>query len=148
MRSLNRVQLIGNMGKDPEMRYTTSGKPVCNFSVATSHTWKDADGTQQEKTEWHNIVAWGKLGEICNQYLNKGRQVFLEGRLQTRKWQGQDGGDRYTTEVVIDNMILLGGRDGGAPPNSRPSGGGSQGRPSYGGGEAGGPPMDDDDIPF
>jgi len=147
MRSLNRVQLIGNMGKDPEMRYTTSGKPVCNFSVATSHTWKDADGTQQEKTEWHNIVAWGKLGEICNQYLNKGRQVFLEGRLQTRKWQGTDGSDRYTTEVVIDNMILLGQRDGGAPAG-RPTGGGSQGRPSYGGGEPGGPPMDDDDIPF
>jgi len=148
MRSLNRVQLIGNMGRDPEMRYTTSGKPVCNFSVATSHTWKDADGTPQEKTEWHNIVAWGKLGEICNQYLAKGRQVFLEGRLQTRKWQGTDGSDRYTTEVVIDNMILLGQREGGAPPNSRPSGGGSQGRPSYAGGEAGGPPMDDDDIPF
>ena len=147
MRSLNRVQLIGNMGKDPEMRYTTSGKPVCNFSVATSHTWKDPDGAQQEKTEWHNIVAWGKLGEICNQYLAKGRQVFLEGRLQTRKWQAQDGGDRYTTEVVIDNMILLGQRDGGGSP-SRSAGSGSQGgRTSYNN-EGGNPPLDDDDIPF
>jgi single-strand DNA-binding protein len=146
MRSLNRVQLIGNMGRDPEMRYTTSGKAVCNFSVATSHTWKDAEGTPQERTEWHNIVAWGKLGEICNQYLGKGRQVFLEGRLQTRKWQGQDGSDRYTTEVVIDNMILLGGgrNEGGAP--SRQPAEANHARTSSGGGSSSA--MDDDDIPF
>jgi single-strand DNA-binding protein len=146
MRSLNRVQLIGNMGRDPEMRYTTSGKAVCNFSVATSHTWKDPDGAPQERTEWHNIVAWGKLGEICHQYLAKGRQVFLEGRLQTRKWQGQDGSDRYTTEVVIDNMILLGGgrNEGGAPARQPAEAG--HGRSSYNGGAGGA--MDDDDIPF
>jgi single-strand DNA-binding protein len=146
MRSLNRVQLIGNMGRDPEMRYTTSGKAVCNFSVATSHTWKDPDGTPQERTEWHNIVAWGKLGEICNQYLAKGRQVFLEGRLQTRKWQGQDGSDRYTTEVVIDNMILLGGgRNEGGAPGRQPAEAHHERTPHNGGS---GGAMDDDDIPF
>jgi single-strand DNA-binding protein len=140
------VQLIGNMGRDPEMRYTTSGKAVCNFSVATSHTWKDPDGVPQERTEWHNIVAWGKLGEICNQYLAKGRQVFLEGRLQTRKWQGQDGSDRYTTEIVIDNMILLGGgRNEGGPQGRQPADVQHE-RTPYNGGP--GSAMDDDDIPF
>jgi len=150
MRSLNRVQLIGNLGQDPEVRYTNAGKAVCNFSVATSSTWKDAEGSPQEKTEWHRVVAWGKLAEICSQYLAKGRKVFVEGRLQTRKWQGQDGNDRYTTEIVIENMIMLGGREGAN------SGGGN--RPAASGGgfapvekpaaAAGGKGFDDDDIPF
>ncbi len=146
MRSLNRVQLIGNLGQDPEVRYTNAGKAVCNFSVATSHTWKDAEGNPQEKTEWHKIVAWGKLAEICSQYLAKGRKVFVEGRLQTRKWQGQDGNDRYTTEIVIDNMIFLGGREGGNG-GSRPQAGGGF-APVEKAAPAGGQGFDDDDIPF
>lgn len=153
MRSLNRVQLIGNLGQDPEVRYTNAGKGVCNFSVATTHEWKDADGGAQEKTEWHKVVAWGKLAEICGQYLAKGRQVFVEGRLQTRKWQGQDGTDRYTTEIVIDNMIMLGGREGGGRGGGRAAstGAGSQGggfAPVEGPEPAGGKGFDDDDIPF
>lgn len=148
MRSLNRVQLIGNLGQDPEVRYTNSGKAVCNFSLATTHTWKDADGNSQDKTEWHKVVAWGKLAEICSQHLTKGRMVFVEGRLQTRKWQGQDGADRYTTEVVIDNMIFLGGREGAASGGGRVTGGQGGAAPVEGSPPAGGQGFDDDDIPF
>jgi len=148
MRSLNRVQLIGNLGQDPEVRYTNAGKAVCNFSVATSHTWKDGEGNPQEKTEWHKIVAWGKLAEICSQYLAKGRKVFVEGRLQTRKWQGQDGNDRYTTEIVIDNMIFLGGREGANSGGNPPAAGGGGFAPVEKPAAAGGKGFDDDDIPF
>ncbi|RMF78260.1 MAG: single-stranded DNA-binding protein [Nitrospirae bacterium] len=148
MRSLNRVQLIGNMGQDPEVRYTNSGKAVCNFSIATTHTWKNADGVQQEQTEWHKIVAWGRLAEICGQYLHKGRKVYVEGRLQTRKWQGQDGTDRYTTEVVIDNMIFLGGREGGGNGGGRPADDGFQAAPAEPAAPASSGGFDDDDIPF
>lgn len=113
MSSLNKVQLIGNLGKDPELR-TTSGDDVCNFSIATSERWKDRDGEQQEKTEWHNIVVWGKLAEVCDRYLSKGSKVYVSGKLQTRKWTDKDGNDRYTTEVVLSGfgaeMIMLDGK--------------------------------------
>lgn len=116
MMSLNRAQLIGNLTRDPELRTTASGQSVVNFGIATNRSFKDRDGQKQEQTEFHNIVAWGKLADICAQYLNKGRKVFVEGRLQTREWEGQDGSKRRTTEIVADNMIMLGGgQRGGAP---------------------------------
>ncbi len=118
MMSLNRVQLIGNLTRDPELRTTASGQSVVNFGVATNRQYKDANGQKQDQAEFHNIVAWGKLADICSQYLTKGRQVFVEGRLQTRDWEGQDGSKRRTTEVVAENMIMLGGpggRGGGTP---------------------------------
>ena len=99
-RSLNKVQLIGNLGKDPELKYTPSGVAVATFSIATSESWKDQEGNQQEKTEWHNIVAWRKLAEICGEYLKKGKKVYLEGKLQTRNYE-KDGIKRYVTEIVV-----------------------------------------------
>ena len=112
MASLNKVLLIGNLGKDPETRYLPSGGAVCNFSIATTEKWKDKDGQQQEKTEWHNITMYGKLAEIAGQYLKKGSPVYLEGKLQTRKWQDKNtGADRYSTEIVADQMQMLGGKD-------------------------------------
>jgi single-strand DNA-binding protein len=118
MAGINKVILVGNLGQDPEIRYTADGRPIANFSVATSETWTDkGSGERREKTEWHRVVVFGKLAEICGEYLSKGRQVYIEGKLQTRKWQGQDGQDRYTTEVVVDmrgTMQMLGNRgDGG-----------------------------------
>jgi len=114
MRSLNKVQLIGRLGKNPEVRYTANGAAVANFSVATNETWTGKDGQKGERTEWHRIVAWGKLGEICGEYLSKGRPVYVEGRLTTRSWEDRDGNKRYTTEIRADNIIMLGGPDGGA----------------------------------
>lgn len=112
-RSLNRVLLIGNLTRDPELRYTPQGTAVCTFGIATNRSWVPNDGgDRQEETEYHRVVAWAKLAEICSQLLYKGRKVYVEGRLQTRKWTGQDGQERETTEVVIDNMIAL-----GAPKN-------------------------------
>lgn len=117
-RSLNKVQLIGNVGKDPEIRSTQDGKPIANLSIATSDTWKDKQGQKQEKTEWHRIVVFGKLAEIIQKYVNKGDKLFVEGKLQTKKWTDKSGQDRYTTEVVLDpfggQMIMLGspGRGG------------------------------------
>lgn len=105
--NLNRAMIIGNMTRDPETRTTTSGKAVCSFSVATNSSWKDAAGQKQERSEFHNIVAWGKLAEICQQFLGKGRKVYIEGRLQTREWDGQDGQKRNRTEIVAENMIML-----------------------------------------
>jgi len=105
--TLNKVMLIGNLVRDPEIRNTATGKNVASFSVATSVVWKDQSGAKQEKAEFHNIVAWGKLAEICGQYLKKGLKVYLEGRLQTRDWAGQDGVKRYRTEIVAENMIML-----------------------------------------
>jgi single-strand DNA-binding protein len=105
--NLNRAQIIGNLTRDPETRTTPNGQTVTNFSVATSFVWKDAAGVKQEKPEYHNIVAWGKLAEICQQYLGKGRKVYVEGRLQTHDWEGQDGVKRYRTEIVAENMIML-----------------------------------------
>lgn len=107
MMSLNRAMIIGNMTKDPESRTTSTGQTVANFGVATSSVWTDAAGQRQERTEFHNIVAWGKLAEICGQYLAKGRRVYVEGRLQTRDWETQDGQKRRTTEIIADNVIML-----------------------------------------
>jgi single-strand DNA-binding protein len=116
MKSLNKVQLIGHLGKNPEVRYTTNGSAVANFTMATNEAWTGKDGQKNERAEWHNIVAWGKLGEICGEYLTKGKQVYIEGRLTTRSWEDRDGNKRYTTEVKADNMIMLGspGSSGGS----------------------------------
>jgi len=153
---INKVILVGNLGQDPEIRYTADGRAIANFSIATSETWNDRNtGEKREKTEWHRVVVFGKLAEICGEYLSKGRQVYIEGKLQTRKWQGQDGQDRYTTEVVVDirgTMQMLGsrggggGQQGGRSYNQAPSGGGQKG-----GGDFNNPPAysdADDDIPF
>ena len=110
MSSVNRVFLIGHLGADPEIRYTGAGKPVANFRIATSEQWNDKQGQRQEKTEWHRIVAWDKLAELCGEYLAKGRQVCVEGRIETHKWQDKDGNDRYTTEVQAQRVTFLGGR--------------------------------------
>jgi len=109
-RGLNKVMIIGHLGRDPEMRYTPSGRPVTTFSVATSRSWKSSEGERRTETEWFNIVAWGSLAEICNQYLKKGQQVYIQGRLQTRRWEDDDGNKRSTTEVVAREMIMLGDR--------------------------------------
>lgn len=109
-RGLNKVMIIGNLGRDPEMRYTPSGKPVTSFSVATSRTWVTTDGERREATEWFNVVAWRDLAEICNQYLQKGSKVYIEGRLQTRSWETPDGQKHFRTEVVADEMIVLDNR--------------------------------------
>ncbi len=121
--SLNKAMVIGNLTRDPELRQTGSGQPVCSFGVATNRSWTNkATGEKQESAEFHNIVAWGRLAEICNQYLKKGNKVYIEGRLQTRDWEGQDGVKRYRTEIVTENMVMLGGRSQG--------GGGSFGAPA------------------
>jgi single-strand DNA-binding protein len=119
--SLNRAQIIGNLTRDPELRNTTSGQSVCNFSVATSSQWTDASGQKQERTEYHPVVAWGKLAEICQQYLGKGRKVYVEGRLQTREWETPDAQKRQRTEIVADNMIMLDKAGQGSTPSSAPS---------------------------
>jgi len=112
MAGVNKTIIIGRLGKDPELKYTQDGVPVANFSVATSETWKDKEGKKQESTEWHRIVAWRKLAEICGKYLHKGSQVYLEGKLQTRKYE-KDGQDHYTTEIVAFNMVMLDSRGQG-----------------------------------
>lgn len=109
-RGLNKVMIIGNLGRDPEMRYTPSGRPVTTFSVATSRTWNTADGERRVETEWFNIVAWSSLAEICKQYLSKGRQVYIEGRLQTRHWDDAEGNKHTSVEIVANEMIILGDR--------------------------------------
>ncbi|MFA7349113.1 MAG: single-stranded DNA-binding protein [Methylotenera sp.] len=111
MASVNKVILVGNLGRDPEVRFMPNGEAVCNFSIATTDSWKDKAGAKQERTEWHNIVMYRKLAEIAGEYLKKGRPVYVEGRLQTRKWE-KDGVTRYTTEIIADQMQMLGGRDG------------------------------------
>ena len=111
---LNRAMIIGNLTRDPEVRTTSGGQNVASFGIATNRAWKDASGQRQEKTEFHNIVAWGKLADICSQYLAKGRKVYIEGRLQTRDWEAQDGSKRQRTEIVAENMIML-GQPGGTP---------------------------------
>jgi len=145
-KSINKVILVGRLGRDPEMKYTASGTPFCRFSIATDEGWTDkASGEKTEKTEWHNIVVWDKLAEICNNYLAKGRMVYIEGSLQTREWDDQEGNKRKTTEVRARDMVLLGG-----PPGGGGEGGGGARRPSSGtesGGGSGGP-ITDDDIPF
>ena len=143
MGSLNRVHLIGNLGGDPEVRYTKSGQAVASFSLATSEKWTDkTTGEKQEKTEWHKLVAWGKLGEICGEYLSKGKQVYIEGRLQTREWEDNDGNKRQTTEIVANNMTMLGQAGSGQSGSGGSSSQGSSG--SQGGNNA----LDEDDFPF
>lgn len=147
---VNKVILVGNLGRDPEVRTTPNGQTVASFTLATSRRWKDKDGQRQEQTEWHNIVVWGRQAETAGQYLVKGKQVFVEGRLQTRSWEDKTSGEkRYKTEVVCENFQMLGGRgdSGGA---SRSSGGETAHTehedPQFHGAAGGG--MDDDDIPF
>ena len=119
--SINKVIIIGRLGQDPEIKYTPSGAAVCNFSVATSESWTDKSGQKQEKTEWHRIVVWGKLAELCNQYLAKGRQCFVEGSLQTRSWEDQNGNKKYTTEINARNIQFLGGMNQNAGPRDQMS---------------------------
>jgi single-strand DNA-binding protein len=139
--SLNKVMLIGNVGRDPEMRYLQSGEPVTTFSVATNRRWTGGDGQPREETEWHNVVAWRKLAEQCNEYLNKGRKVYIEGRLQTRSWDDQATGQkRFRTEVVADRMVMLDSRD----PGRREGGMGGQDEPGQGDDNA----IDLEDTPF
>lgn len=161
MASVNKVILLGNLGRDPETRYTTGGDAVTNLNIATSEQWKDKSGEKQERTEWHRVVLFGRQAEVAGEYLKKGRSVYIEGRLQTRKYTDKDGVEKYSTEIVADRMQLIGGaREGGgeadfgAPP---PSGGGRReggggGKPSGGMGGGGGSKknVDDfeDDIPF
>jgi single-strand DNA-binding protein len=149
-KSVNKVILIGRLGKDPELKYTSSGTPFCRFSMATDDVWNDkASGERQEKTEWHNIVAWDRLAEICNQYLTKGRLVYIEGSLQTREWDDQDGNKRRTTEVRARDMVMLGSNTGegagGGPPRraaaAEGASGGGTSAPSTS-------TITDDDIPF
>ena len=137
MASLNKVLLIGNMGKDPEVRYTASGTAVASFSLATSEKFKNKGGEWEERTEWHNIILWGRLAEIAGEYLTKGKTVFIEGRLQTRKWQDRDGKDRFTTEIVGEKMQMLSRKEG----NGRTE----EAAPSH---EEPAPPPNDDDVPF
>ena len=164
MAGVNKVILIGNLGADPEVRYMPSGDAVANVRIATSETWKDRNtGERQERTEWHQVVFFGKIAEIVKQYCRKGSKIYVEGKLRTRKWQGQDGQDRYSTEVVVDmngTMQMLDGRQGGSaapfPDDGMPpSRGGAQGPSSgggagySGGGQSGKGGVDfDDDIPF
>jgi single-strand DNA-binding protein len=149
-RGVNKVIIVGNLGKDPETRYMPSGSAVTNLRVATTESWKDKQsGEQQERTEWHAVAMFGRLAEIAAEYLRKGSQVYIEGKLRTRKWQDKEGKDRYTTEIVADEMQMLGSRSGagaGAPP----AGGGQRAAAAVNDSDGGsGPPGDfDDDIPF
>jgi single-strand DNA-binding protein len=147
-RGINKVILIGNLGADPEVRYTQGGSAVANIRIATSESWKDREsGEMQERTEWHRVVFFSRLAEIVAEYLKKGSQIYVEGRLQTRKWQDKDGQDRYTTEIVANEMQMLGGRGGGtASFESRPADEPTQSTSAA----SSRPPADDfdDDIPF
>jgi single-strand DNA-binding protein len=145
---LNKVMLIGNLGRDPEVRSTPSGQPVATFTLATNRRWKDKNGQRQEQTEWHNIVVWGKQAEIAGQFLTKGKQIYLEGRLQTRSWDDRQSGEKkYRTEVVCDNFQMFSqrGGGGGAPDAEAGTHGGG---PTYDEGQGGGGAPEDDDIPF
>ncbi|ABM93073.1 MAG: single-stranded DNA-binding protein [Methylibium sp.] len=135
MASINKVILIGNLGRDPEVRYTPSGSAVCNISLATTRNWKSKDsGDKVEETEWHRVVFYDRLAEIAGEYLKKGRPVYVEGRLKTRKWQDKDGAEKYTTEIIAEQMQLLGGREGMGGGDD--GGGGGYSRGDEGGGEA------------
>jgi single-strand DNA-binding protein len=141
MASINKVILIGHLGRDPEVRYTQDGTAVANFTMATSEKWKDkATGERRERTEWHRIVAWRRLGEICGEYLSKGKQVYIEGSLQTREWQDQDGNKRWTTEIVARDMQMLGSKDQAGSVSEGYAGGGT--------GQATNQSPTEDDIPF
>jgi len=127
-RSLNKAMLIGNLGQDPEIKYSANGLPICNMSIATTERYRDREGMEQEKTEWHRVVAFDRLAEICGEYLKKGSQVYFEGQIQTRQWQDNDGNTRYTTEIRARDMMMLGGRSGG--DMSRPSAPSASPRPN------------------
>lgn len=143
MSSVNRVLLIGRLGKDPETRYTGGGQAVCNFSVATDESFKDRSGERQKRTEWHKIVVWGKLAEICQQYLKKGALVYLEGKLQLREWEDKrDGSKRSQTEIVANNMKMLGSKPNGASDGQGQAG--ADVRPT----DPGSSEITDEDIPF
>jgi single-strand DNA-binding protein len=153
MGSVNKVILVGNLGRDAELRYTPGGAAVATINMATTEVWNDKSGQRQEKTEWHRVVLWGKTAESLNEYLTKGKQIYVEGRLQTRQWDDKDGNKRYTTEIRGDRVVLLGGGGG----RGASSGGGeraSSSSGSGGGGDFGGAspdssaPLTDDDIPF
>ena len=167
MAGVNKAIVVGNLGIDPELRYTQSGAAVCNLRVATAESWTDKSGEKQERTEWHNIVVFGRQAENCEKFLKKGRQVYVEGRLQTRSWEDKEGNTRYTTEIVANTVQFLGGRDGGDGPsydrggydqsrggggggNRGGGGGGNRGGGGGGGNRGGGfdQSFDDDDIPF
>ena len=152
-KSVNKVILIGRLGKDPELKYTASGTPFCRFSMATDDVWNDkASGERQEKTEWHNIVAWDRLAEICNQYLTKGRLIYIEGSLQTREWDDQEGNKRRTTEIRARDMVMLGSNTGEAAGGGQRRAAAAEG--AGGGGATAGSSssststITDDDIPF
>lgn len=138
--AVNKAILVGNLGRDPEVRYLPSGQTVANFTLATSESYNDRAGARQERTDWHNIVVYGKQAELCGQYLKKGRQVYVEGRISNRQWDAKDGsGKRYRTEIVAQRVQFLGGRAGAAM---------DEGPAEVGGGADMPPPMDDEDIPF
>lgn len=125
MASVNKVILVGNLGRDPEVRYSADGNAICNVSIATTSNWKDkGTGERREETEWHRVVMYNRLAEIAGEYLRKGRPIYVEGRLRTRKWQNKEGQDQYTTEVIADQMQMLGGRDGGGSEGGGSEGGG------------------------
>jgi single-strand DNA-binding protein len=151
-RGVNKVILVGNLGADPETRSMPSGTTVTNIRIATSESWKDkASGAQQEKTEWHSVALFGRLGEIAAEYLRKGSQVFVEGKLRTRKWQDKQGNDRYSTEIIADNMQMLGARGGGTAAGGAERGGGAAPREDFDQtppAASGGKEDFDDDIPF
>lgn len=134
---LNKVMIIGNLGNDPEVRYTGDGTPVTSFSIATTEKWKGKDGQMKESTEWHKIQAWRRLAEICGEYLRKGSKVYIEGKIQTRKWQDQSGADRYTTEIVANEMKMLDGKSGSGKQSGSSAGPGYMEPPSTG-----------EDVPF
>ncbi|MBI3757595.1 MAG: single-stranded DNA-binding protein [Deltaproteobacteria bacterium] len=144
MASVNKVILVGNLGKDPEVRYTPSGQAMARFSIATTDTWTDQGGQRQEKTEWHNIVVWGKQAETCGQYLAKGRQVYLEGSIRSRSYDDKDGNKRSITEVVAQRVQFLGSGGGGGGRGAQSDSGG----PGGGVDDFGGGPIPDDDVPF
>jgi len=158
MGSVNKVILVGNLGADPELKYTPSNRPLCNLSVATNEVFKDKSGQRQERTEWHRVTVWGEQAEHCSKYLAKGRSVYLEGRLQTRSWDDKDGKKRYSTDIVAERVVFLGGGGEGGGGQRRGGGGGGggggrpwgdeSGAPSEGPGNGGPPPPSDDDIPF
>jgi len=150
MASLNKVILIGNLGRDPEIRYTQSGEPIANFSLATSESWNDKSGQKQERTEWHRVEVFGKTAQIVRDYLTKGRQVYLEGQIRYEEWTDKDGNKRNTTRIRVSGpgsrLVLLGGRGEGG--GSRPSGGGSSAPPEGGGGPEDDFQASDEDVPF
>ncbi len=129
MAGVNKVILVGNLGADPEVNFNTGSNPVATFRIATTESWKDKQGQKQERTEWHRIVAWGKLAELAGEYLSKGRQVYIEGKIQTRKWQDKSGNDRYTTEIVAQNLTFLGAKPDSGRQRQQESQYPTQGRP-------------------